>query len=332
MTKLPNLYPLAFQTIFKDKIWGGSKIHTILGKDFSPLPNCGETWEISGVEGNISVVKEGPLAGKTLTELIETYQGDLVGDSVYQKFGTEFPLLVKFIDANADLSIQVHPDDELAAQRHNSFGKTEMWYIFQADEGSSLITGFNQSLNKETYLEYFNSGRLMDILNQEPVSPGDVYFLPAGRVHTIGKGLLLAEIQQTSDITYRIYDFNRKDADGNTRELHVEEALDAIDYNFYEEYKTQYDSRENEAVTIVESPYFSTQRIQANEAVSRDYSEIDSFVIYVCVDGALTLTDNHGHESEMKLGDAFLLPAAIDGVELKPVNGGEFTVLEAWVP
>jgi mannose-6-phosphate isomerase len=332
MNNLPNLYPLAFQTIFKDKIWGGSKIHSVLGKDFSPLPNCGETWEISGVDGNISVVKGGPLAGKTLTELIETYQGELVGDSVYEKFGTNFPLLVKFIDANADLSIQVHPDDELAAQRHNSFGKTEMWYIFQADEGASLITGFNQPLTKEKYLEYFNSGRLMEILNREQAGPGDVFFLPAGRVHTIGKGLLLAEIQQTSDITYRIYDFDRKDADGNTRELHVEQALDAIDYTFYDEYKTHYDTRKNEAVTVVESPYFSTQRIHADQTVSRDYSEIDSFVIYVCVEGALTLKDQAGNEYAMQLGDAFLLPATMGAVELLPGDGGVFTILEAWVP
>ena len=330
MIKDLTLYPLSFKTIFKDKIWGGQKIHSVLGKDFSPLPNCGETWEISGVNDNVSVVENGPLAGKTLTELIETYKGQLVGEAVYEKFGTDFPLLVKFIDANADLSIQVHPDDELAAKRHNSFGKTEMWYIFQADEGSSLITGFNQQLDKETYLKHFNSGQLMDILNREAVSPGDVYFLPAGRVHTIGKGLLLAEIQQTSDITYRIYDFDRKDADGNMRELHVEEALDAIDYNFYDEYKTKYDSRKNEAVNIVESQYFKTQRIQADTDVTRDYANLDSFVIYVCVAGGLKLVDNQGNETEMRLGDAFLIPASMDEVTLIPE--GEFTLLEAYVP
>lgn len=325
-----QLYPLRFQTIFKDKIWGGQKIHTILGKDFSPLPNCGETWEISGVDGNVSVVAEGPLKGKSLVELIETYKGELLGESVYERFGNEFPLLVKFIDANDDLSIQVHPDDELARKRHNSFGKTEMWYIFQADEGSSLIAGFNQQVDRDMYQEYFHEGRLMEILNREAVNPGDVFFLPAGRVHTIGKGLLLAEIQQTSDVTYRIYDFDRRDAEGNTRELHVEEALDAIDYNFYDEYKTAYESVKNQASTIVTCEYFSTQRIEADQPLTRYYDGIDSFVIYVCVGGALTLKDGSGHETGMKKGEAILLPASIKSVQIVPQ--GLCTLLEAFAP
>ncbi|MEZ4774901.1 MAG: type I phosphomannose isomerase catalytic subunit [Bacteroidia bacterium] len=325
-----QLYPLSFKTIFKDKLWGGQKIRTILGKEFAPLPNCGETWEISGVAGNVSVVKNGPLEGKNLTELIESFQGRLMGQRVYEKFGNEFPLLVKFIDANDDLSIQVHPDDELAKARHNSFGKTEMWYIFQADEGSGLIAGFNRPLTRELYEIYFESGRIMEILNHEKVTPGDVFFLPAGRVHTIGKGLLLAEIQQTSDITYRIYDFDRRDDAGNLRELHVEEALDAIDYNFYREYKTNYPKVKNEAVTIVSSPYFSTQKIEADQPLRRDYSGIDSFVIFVCVGGSLIIKDQLGNQLPLQLGETCLLPAAIDYVELIP--NGEYTLLEAWVP
>ncbi|MDX2246306.1 MAG: type I phosphomannose isomerase catalytic subunit [Bacteroidia bacterium] len=324
------LYPLCFQPIFKDKIWGGNKIKTILGKDFSPLPNCGETWEISGVKGDISVVKEGTLAGQPLTDIISKYKGKLIGEQVYQKFGTDFPLLVKFIDANEDLSIQVHPDDALARLRHNSFGKTEMWYIFQADEGSSLITGFNRPLTKEIYQEYFQSGRIMEILNRESVTPDDVFFLPAGRVHTIGKGLLLAEIQQTSDITYRIYDFDRRDDSGKLRDLHVEESLDAIDYRFYGEYKTSYPRKKNKAVNIATSAYFSTQRIHADQPLNRDYSGIDSFVIYVCVGGTLRLKDNAGNELKMSKGDVCLLPAITKAVELIPE--GEYTLLEAWVP
>jgi len=204
-----KLYPLKFKTIFKDKIWGGQKIKTILNKDFGKLPNCGETWEISGVEGNISEVSEGELEGQSLTELIRIYKSDLVGFNIYKKYKDEFPLLIKFIDATEDLSIQVHPGDNLAKKRHNSFGKTEMWYVLQADEGASLIAGFNKELTKESYKEYFESGNLDEILNREIVTKDDVFFLPAGRVHTIGKGIMIAEIQQTSDITYRIYDFNR---------------------------------------------------------------------------------------------------------------------------
>lgn len=326
---MKELYPLKFRTIFKDKLWGGEKIKTILGKDFSPLPNCGETWEISGVEGNISEVAEGPLAGKNLKTLIQQYRADLVGKSVYDKFGDEFPLLVKFIDANADLSIQVHPDDELAKKRHNSFGKTEMWYIFQADEGSKLISGFNQPITKEKYLETFNAGKLTDILNEEPVQADDVFFLPAGRVHTIGKGLLLAEIQQTSDITYRIYDFERTDAQGNKRELHVEEALDAIDYQHYDAYKTKYEPKKNEPVQLAACPYFVTNRLEYTQSTERNYQELDSFVIYVCMEGqAEIIADGKGYS--MQKGDAYLIPASLQQVNLVTDSG--FKMLESYVP
>lgn len=327
---MESLYPLRFRTIFKDKIWGGQKIHTILNKDFSPLPNCGETWEISGVDGNVSIVADGPLAGKSLKELINIYQDQLLGKSVYERFGDDFPLLVKFIDANADLSIQVHPDDELAKQRHDSFGKTEMWYIFQADKGSKLITGFNQALDKEKYQSYFESGRLMEILNQEEVEEDDVYFLPAGRVHTIGKGLLLAEIQQTSDITYRIYDFDRRDAEGNLRELHVEQALDAIDYQHYDEYKSVYEKKQNDVVELAQCDYFVTNRLHYTEAVKRDYTEIDSFVILVCVGGSLTIKVADSEEFNMVKGEAILVPANLNTLELVPQ--GDFKLLESFVP
>ncbi|MFP4091217.1 MAG: type I phosphomannose isomerase catalytic subunit [Cyclobacteriaceae bacterium] len=326
---MTKLYPLKFRTIFKDKIWGGEKIKTILGKDFAPLPNCGETWEISGVEGNISEVAEGPLAGKNLKELIQQYQAELVGGSVYKKFGDEFPLLVKFIDANDDLSIQVHPDDALAKQRHNSFGKTEMWYIFQADKGAKLISGFNQPMSREKYLEAFESGRLTDILNEEPVQAGDVFFLPAGRVHTIGKGLLLAEIQQTSDITDRIYDFDRTDAQGNKRELHVEQALDAIDYQQYDEYKTRYEARQNEPVKLAACPYFETYRLDFTRSTKRNYQGLDSFVIYVCMEGKAEIVAE-GKVYPMRKGDAYLIPASITQVQLTTDRG--FNMLESFVP
>jgi mannose-6-phosphate isomerase len=323
-----NLYPLKFKTIFKDKIWGGNKIKTVLGKEFAPLPNCGETWEISGVKSDVSVVANGPLSGTSLANLLENNKGALVGQKVYERFGNEFPLLVKFIDANEDLSIQVHPDDELAKKRHNSFGKTEMWYVLQADEGSSLISGFNRKLDKEVYLEKFNVGKLTDILNKEEVKADDVFFLPAGRVHTIGKGLLIAEIQQTSDITYRIYDFDRVDDKGNKRELHVEEALDAIDYTFYDEYKTVYQEEKNEVVKLVECPYFTTNILDYSENVTRNYSKLDSFVIHVCVEGSYIL--NFGvEELPVNMGDCILIPASTPTVEIKTNTG--FKILESYI-
>ncbi len=325
---MASLYPLKFKTIYKDKIWGGEKINSYLGKDFSPLPNCGETWEISGVKSDVSVVKNGALAGKSLALLLEEFKSELVGKAVYERFGNEFPLLVKFIDANDDLSIQVHPDDKLAKERHNSFGKTEMWYVIQADEGATLISGFNQQTDEKTYLEKLNGGRINDILNKEEVSAGDVFFLPAGRVHTIGKGLLIAEIQQTSDITYRIYDFDRVDDKGNKRELHTEEALAAIDYNVYPEYKSVYDKKVNEAVEVVSCEYFTTNILEFTESTARDYSAFDSFVIHVCVAGAYTLKYDGG-ELNVKMGDSILIPATVKNVVLETAGG--FKILESYI-
>lgn len=325
---MQSLYPLKFQTIYKDKIWGGQKIKTYLHKDFGDLPNCGETWEISGVKSDVSVVADGPLKGERLDQLLETYREALVGQKVYDHFGNIFPLLIKFIDANEDLSIQVHPDDELAKKRHNSFGKTEMWYVVEADPGSTLIAGFNKELDQQEYLDKFNTGHLTDILNKEDVKSGDVFFLPAGRVHTIGKGLLIAEIQQTSDITYRIYDFDRVDDKGNKRELHVEEALAAIDYHHYPEYKTSYHPKENETVKLVSCPYFTTNLMDFTESTNKDYSGLDSFVIYVCLEGKFTIK----HAADVypvKMGDCILLPKTIDNVQLQTESG--FKILESYI-
>lgn len=324
------LYPLTFQPIFKDKIWGGQKIHTILGKDYAPLPNCGETWEISGVDGNVSVVNDGPLAGKSLVDLLREYKSDLVGRHVYEKFGDTFPLLVKFIDANDDLSIQVHPNDDLAKKRHNSFGKTEMWYIIQADEGASLNSGFNRTVSREEYVQRVQDNTLMDILNIEEAHPGDVFFLPAGRVHYIGKGLLLAEIQQTSDITYRIYDFDRVDSTGQKRELHTKQAVDAIDYTFHDDYKTRYEKTLNKSVNAVTSDYFVTNVLHFDQEVMHDYSQLDSFVIFVCVEGGATIQTEGGREISLTLGECALIPASITSVTIVP--DGEMTLLESYVP
>jgi mannose-6-phosphate isomerase len=325
---MSTLYPLKFKTIYKDKIWGGHKISTYLHKDFGDLPNCGETWEISGVKSDVSVVDGGALEDQSLADLLEQYKDELVGKAVYERFGNIFPLLVKFIDANEDLSIQVHPDDELAKKRHNSFGKTEMWYVIEADPGSSLIAGFSEEVNQEIYVDKLNSGNLTDILNREDVKAGDVFFLPAGRVHTIGKGLLIAEIQQTSDITYRIYDFDRVDDKGNKRELHTEEALAAIDYKKYPNYRTEYTPVKNEDVHLVSCPYFTTNVLDYTEPVSKDYSALDSFVIHVCLEGSYELKYN-GQSYPVKMGECLLVPNTVNNVELTTTGG--FKILESYI-
>ncbi len=288
------LYPLKFHPIFQERIWGGNKIKTVLGKDFSPVKQCGESWEVSGVDKNISVVKGGPLDGKDLRSLIDAYKGQLVGEAVYRQFGNEFPLLIKFLDAREDLSIQVHPDDTVGRKRHNSAGKTEMWYVLEADQGATMRVGFKRKVDKETYLDYLNRRQLDEILNIMSVQPDDAVFLPAGRIHSIGAGLLIAEIQQTSDITYRVYDFDRRDAKGNLRELHTEEAVDVIDYNAYPDYRSDYRRDKNEAAQVVACPYFITNRLHFDKPVTRDYSHLDSFVILICTEGKLTLQYNGG--------------------------------------
>lgn len=323
------LYPLKFDTIFKEKLWGGTKIKDVLGKDFGDLKNCGETWEISGVPGNLSQVAEGVLKGNTLPELIDEFKAELVGEKVYEQFGNEFPLLIKFIDAAQDLSIQVHPDDQLAKERHNSLGKSEMWYVFQADQGSKLISGFNRDTSREEYLQYLNSGKLTELLNEEDVQDGDCFYLPAGRVHTIGKGLLLAEIQQSSDVTYRIYDFDRVDDEGNKRELHTEQALDALDFNAYSEYKTSYQRNLNEAVPLVKSQYFQTNLLEYTTGIIREHFDKDSFVIYTCFEGSATI-QTEGQTTEICMGEAVLVPRKFKSVHLKAKSG--FKMLETFMP
>ncbi|MBC8006063.1 MAG: class I mannose-6-phosphate isomerase [Verrucomicrobia bacterium] len=314
---MEGLYPLKFAPIYKDKIWGGNKIKTVLNKDFGDLPNCGESWELSGVEANVSVVTNGYLEGNTLEELIEVYMGDLVGDKVFDKFGIEFPLLIKFIDANDDLSIQVHPDDQLSEERHGAFGKTEMWYVLQADPGSKLQVGFNRQVDAEVYLEKLKNNQLTEILNFEEVTAGDTYFIPAGRVHAIGKGILLAEIQQTSDITYRIYDYDRRDSEGNPRELHTDLALDAIDFTIFPEYKTKAVAKANESVELVKCPYFTTNVLDLTQVVEKDYNELDCFVIFICLDGTVEIKTESGSETITK-GETILIPASIESVTLIP--------------
>jgi mannose-6-phosphate isomerase len=326
-----KLYPLKFKPVLKDKIWGGNKIKTVLGIDFSPLLNCGEAWVVSGVEDNPTVVSNGFLEDNELNELVEIYMGDLTGDSVYNRFGNEFPILIKFIDAADYLSIQVHPDDELAAARGIGNGKSEMWYIMSADKDAELITGFKKDSTKEEYLKHLEDKQLSELLNREKVKAGDVFYMPAGRVHALGPGILLAEIQQTSDTTYRIYDWDRVDDKGKSRELHTDEALDAIDFKAHDDYKSNYKEVKNASSNMVSSPYFTTNIIVLDKALAKDYTELDSFVIYICVEGSITLVHDGEEEKQVALsrGEAALIPAAIDRIDLIPSSLSK--VLEVFI-
>ena len=314
---MPGLYPLKFKPIFHEKIWGGTRLKTLLNKNIGKMINCGESWEISGVEGNISVVQNGFLEGNDLNELVEIYMGDLVGDKVYEKFGIEFPLLIKFIDAGADLSVQVHPNDELARERNNAYGKTEMWYVINAEKGAKINTGFNQPVNREKYINYLESGRLDEILHFEDAHAGDVFFIPSGLVHAIGKGVMVAEIQQTSDITYRIFDYNRKNANGNLRELHTELAIDAIDYSGQKESKINYTSEKNKSAELVSCNYFTTHIFEFDRTIEKDYFTLDSFVIYITLNGDFNI-ETGDEKVGVKQGETILLPANTNAVTLVP--------------
>lgn len=325
---MKELYPLKFKPILKDKIWGGSKIKHLLKKS-EASDQCGESWEISGLRDNVSIVKEGFLKGNELTELIEVYMGDLVGDQVFETFGLEFPLLIKFIDAAERLSIQVHPDDKIALERHESFGKTEMWYIIQSDPGAELISGFKTPLDEKSCLSLLKTGEFENALNYEPVAPGDVYFIPAGRIHALGAGILLTEIQQSSDITYRIYDFNRTDENGKFRDLHILEALDAIDFRVSDNIKTHYPYINNQTVNTIRNRYFITNVIHLNRDVEKDYNFIDSFVIYICTEGKGTLEYNGNGKTRFKIGETLLIPASLKSLVIKPEI--QSTLLEVYI-
>ncbi|MGY0393047.1 type I phosphomannose isomerase catalytic subunit [Bizionia sp. KMM 8389] len=319
------LYPIKFTPILKPKIWGGSKLKNILNKD-SHLPNIGESWEISDVEGDTSVVANGNLKGQTLKELLVTYTTELIGDKNYKEFGNTFPLLIKFIDAKQDLSIQLHPNDELAAKRHNSFGKTEMWYVMQADPGAKLIVGFNQPMDSDIYLKHLNSKTLPEILNFNTVKPGDTYFIDVGRVHAIGGGVLLAEIQQTSDITYRVYDWDRVDDEGNRRELHNDLALEAFDFNMPNDFEVDYPRTENQTNPVVSCPYFTSNYIKVTEPITKQNTQ-DSFLIYICVSGQVTITANNV-STVIQAGETVLIPAALKTIAL---ISNDATLLEVYV-
>lgn len=308
------MYPLKFQPILKERLWGGTKLKTLFNKPIE-TDITGESWEVSAVKGDISVVANGTFAGQSLQDLIQKYPDGLLGKQVYERFGLDFPILIKFIDAREDLSIQVHPNDELAKVRHNSFGKTEMWYVMQADPGAKLIVGFNKTVTRQEYQKHLNNGTLSQIMNYETVESGDTFFINTGKVHAIGGGIIIAEIQQTSDITYRVYDFDRKDKNGNLRELHTEQALDAIDYERRDDFKVSYEKTKNQTNEMVNCPYFITNFLN----LSGNFSKVltaDSFHIYMCVKGSGTISD--GNEIlELSQGETVLFPALCRKLEVE---------------
>lgn len=309
-----NLYPLKFHPIYKERIWGGSKLKEVLGKQ-PPNNHTGESWEISAVPGNESVIANGALQGALLPELIAIYRERLLGERVFKQFGNTFPLLIKFIDAREDLSIQLHPNDELAQERHQCAGKTEMWYVMQADRRAQLIVGFNQNVTQASYEQHLIRNTLPEILQYEPVTGGDAFFIKPGLVHAIGAGILLAEIQQTSDITYRLYDYNRKDKDGKLRELHTDLAKDAIDYQKGGNCKLFYDRAKNISNPLATCPYFTVRYLSVT-GIWEHYLEEDSFTIYIGVEGSATIITAAGTET-LKRGETLLVPAAMKKLEFR---------------
>ena len=318
--------PLKFNALLKSTLWGGDKIipfkHLNVSQD-----NVGESWEISGVPGNETTVSDGPYEGKKLNELVAELKGKLVGEDNYRRFGDEFPLLIKFIDARQDLSIQVHPTDEIARRQGKERGKTEMWYLLDSDENATLLCGLKQKITPEEYAKMVENDTICDAIARYDVKEGDCFFLPAGRIHAIGTGCFLAEIQQTSDVTYRIYDFKRKDKDGNYRQLHTKEAAECINYNVEANYRTDYIPAKNRGIALVQCPYFNTAVYDLNEPMTLDYSELDSFVILIGLKGEATITDNEGNEVSLRAGESMLVPATTETLKVD----GTLKFLETYV-
>jgi len=325
---MSELYPLKFETVLKEKVWGGNSLASKFNKGTAGPQHIGESWELSAMADNQSVISNGFLAGNNIEELIEVYMGDITGDSIYEKFGNEFPLLIKFIEAQEDLSVQVHPDNKLSKKRHNAYGKTEMWYILESKKGSKIYTGFREGVTKEQYEEAVRDGKIEGLLNVETADPGDTFFTPAGRVHAIGSGIVLVEIQQTSDITYRIFDWNRKGSGKEKRELQTELALDAIDFKQAGKNKIRIEPVMNKTENLVNCEFFNTNILCFNKAIDKEYYFNDSFVVYICTEGEFLICWDNNSE-KVKKGETVLLPSMIKEVTLKPLN--ESKVLEIYI-
>jgi len=305
-----------FSPILKSTIWGGTKIAPFKNIQ-TPMTKVGESWEISGVPGNETVVSEGPCEGRKLNELVAEQQAALVGKANYERFGNEFPLLIKFIDARDDLSIQVHPTDEIAHRQGRERGKTEMWYLMPSDPEATLLCGLRQKLTPEEYKRMVSENTIVDAIARYPVSEGDCFFLPAGRIHAIGSGCFLAEIQQTSDVTYRIYDFDRRDDQGRPRELHTELAAESINYEVLDDYQTHYTPQKNQGVQLVSCPYFTTSVYDLDEPMTVDYSDLDSFVILIALSGSAVVSLDDDTQFSLNAGETVLLPATTKQVQVE---------------
>ncbi|MDR2938388.1 MAG: class I mannose-6-phosphate isomerase [Prevotellaceae bacterium] len=316
-----KLYPLKFKPIFKETVWGGNRLKSLLHKNISGDKKVGESWELSAVRGNLSVVSNGYLKGNNIEELIEVYMGELVGEKVYEQFGNEFPLLIKFLDTTETLSLQVHPDDATAAERHHAFGKNEMWYIVAADADAKIALGFGKDSNLGELLEHVEKNTLHEILNLENVKAGDTFYVPAGTLHAIGKNITLAEIQQTSDITYRVYDWGRNE---KNRPLHTDLAMDVIDYRAAKNHKVEVKDKSH----LIENKYFTTNLLNLSQAAERNLSEHDSFIIYVCTSGEAKITAG-GQAEKIAAGETLLIPAALSDVQVAPQ--GSVTLLEVYI-
>jgi len=328
MNKLPKLYPLKFAPILKEKVWGGTKLSEFLGKEGGAENKyIGESWEISDLENGTSIANNDPFKGQSLPSLIAKYQGALVGEKVYKQFGNTFPLLFKFIDAYEDLSVQVHPGDVLAKKRHNSFGKTEVWYIVDAEKKARLILGFNTKMDETLYLKKLSEGNISDILHSESVEAGDAFFIAPGTIHAIGGGILLAEIQQTSDITYRIFDWDRPDINGEMRDLHTDLAKDAINYKDVE-YNIAYQNVENKIIQLKSLQYFETNKLNITTNFVRNLAEVDSFVVYMCTEGEAIIETETTSET-IKRGETILIPASFTSIKIKSTS---VTLLETYIP
>ncbi len=334
------MYPLLFEPFLRTMVWGGEKIAPFKGITTN-IPKIGESWEISGYREHQTPVANGEFSGMLLNDLVALKKGELVGEKVYREYGDEFPLLIKFIDARADLSIQVHPDDALARELHgeNARGKTEMWYVVGADPGAYLLSGLAQPMTPESYVEHIESHTITNVLARHQIAPGDVFFLPAGRIHAIGAGSFIAEIQQTSDLTYRIYDYGRLGLDGMPRQLHTDKAKRAIDYKVYPSYKTDYSPKKNGETPLVSCPFFTTTLFTLEgDTAGKDLRTLHSFVTLICVEGAGTLTD-HEPEGDFRLplrrGQSVLIPATSKGISFacEPAipGGASLKVLASWI-
>ena len=320
------MQPLFFKPLLKTTLWGGNKIIPFKGLDIEQ-EKVGESWELSGVKDNESIVASGVYERLTISEVIRHEKANLLGQENYERFGDEFPLLIKFIDACQDLSIQVHPTDETARRQGRNRGKTEMWFLMECDKNAHLRSGLKTEITPEEYKAMVDDDTICDAIADYKVKEGDCFFLPAGRIHSIGAGCFLAEIQQTSDVTYRIYVFKRRDKDGNLRELHTELAAESIDYHVGKDYQTHYQNRKNEGVELVSCPYFKTAVYDLDEPMQLDYSELDSFVVLIALEGEAELVDNEGNRIVLRAGQTVLYPATTNTIQVE----GRIKMLETYV-